>query len=228
MAITQAPVDGYVNGDIPQINRNAPRSYVHLYTHGFPNASTMFGSVKMKKGYGLVEAGTLLAEDAKGEFVPYVKTTYSDDVATSPLLANAVYTESTVKVIEAEAYKYAVGDVLILANDDPLYFDGGAITDITIANGQATITFTNAIDSAEYTVAKNAHVYVKTGTSGKFSTAVGILDKNVDTGYGSAALGGQGSIVFKNAEMYEPALANLDDAAKTALSIGVFGKVARI
>ena len=228
MAITQAPVDGYLNGDIPQINRTAPVAYPHFYTDGFPNDSTMYASLKMKKGYGLVLAGTVVAEDANGEFVPYVKTTYSDDVATSPVLVDVVDTATTVTVIEAESYKYVVGDVLILGEDTPSYHDGGAITDITVTNGQAVITFTNAVSGTDFSVANNAHVYVKTGTSGKFSTAVTTVDRNVDTGYGADALGGQASAVLSNAMAYEEAFINLDDAAKTALGIVTFGKRAYI
>jgi len=226
MAITILDVNTY--GDTPQINHGVQYDQPHLYTDGFPNDATMFVSLKMKAGFGYIEAGTVVAEDANGEFVPYVPTTYTDNVAVSPLTANAVYTEDTVTVSEAESGKFAKGDLLILANDDPLYFEGGAITDITVTAGVATITFTNAIDSAEYTTAKNAHVYVKSGASGKFSTAVAILDKPVDTGVGSSAKGAQASAIIANAVIYAAPLFNLDAAALASLGVVKFGNRAYI
>jgi len=216
MAINTA--DAVTHGDIPQINRGVQYDYPHLYTDGFPTNSTMLLSLKMKAGYGWIEAGTVVAEDANGEFVPYVPTTYSDNVAVSPLVADHTAETATVQVSELESGKYAVGDVIVLANDDPDYLDGGAITDISVANGIATITFTNASGAgADFTTAKSAHIYVKTGDSGKFSTAFAITDKPVDTGVGSGALGAQTSAVIANTIMYAAPMFNLDDAALTAL-----------
>lgn len=227
MAITVADVVTY--GDTPQINRGVQYDQVHLYTDGFPNDATMFASIKMKAGYGWIEAGTVVAETASGEFVPYVPTTYSDNVAVSPLVADHTAETNTVQVSELESGKYAVGDVLILANDDPDYLDGGAITDITVANGIATITFTTASGAAaDFTTAKNAHIYVKSGTSGKFSTALCIIDKPVDTGVGDDALGAQASAVIANAVMYAAPMFNLDDAALTALGVVKFSNRAYI
>jgi len=215
-------------GDTPQINRGVQYDQPHLYTDGFPNDSTMLASLKLKKGFGWVEAGTVVAEDANGEFVPYVKTTYSDDVATSPVLANVSYTGTTLTVSENESGKYAVGDLLILANNDPIYFECGAITDISTTSGVSTITFTNAVDSAQYTTAKSAHVYVKSGASGKFSTAMFMIDKSVDTGVGTSAKGAQVSAIVSNAIVYSPPLFNLDAAAITSLGVLKFSNRAYI
>jgi hypothetical protein len=226
MAITDAAK--VTHGDTPQVNRGVQYDVTHLYTDGFPNDATMLASLKMKKGYGLIEQGTVVAEDANGEFVPYVKTTYSDDVATSPCLADVASTATTLTVSEAESGKYAVGDVLIIGEDTPSYQDLGAITDISVTNGVATITFTNAIGTAAFTTANNAHVYVKTGSSGKFSTAKFILDKPVDTGYGSTAKGGQASAIVANAIIYSPPLFNLDADAITALGVVKFGNRAYV
>lgn len=227
MAITRADV--VTNGDTPQINRGIQYDYPHLYTDGFPTNSTMFASLKMKAGFGWVEAGTVVAEDANGEFVPYVPTTYSDNVAVSPLVADHVAAAVTVQVSELESGKYAVGDVIVLANTDPDYLDGGAITDISVANGIATITFTNASGAgADFTVAKDAHIYVKSGASGKFSTAVAITDRPVDTDTGSDAKGAQVSAVIANAIMYSAPMFNLDSAALTSLGAVKFGNRAYI
>jgi hypothetical protein len=231
MAITTAASLGLVgNGDYPQINRGVAYDVPHFYSDGFPNASTMLVSVKMKAGFGWIEQGTVIAEDANGEFVPYVPTTYSDNVAVSPVLSDVALNATTLTVSELESGKYAVGDVLVLADahTTPVYFDAGAITDISVANGIATITFTNATTVDTFTTARSAHVYVKTGTSGKFSTAKFIIDKPVDTGVGSAALGAQCSAIVKNAVIYSAPLFNLDTAAKTALGVVSYGNRAFI
>lgn len=226
MAITDA--DKVTYGDYPQVNRGVQYDVVQLYTDGFPNDSTMYASIKMKAGYGLVEQGTVVAEDANGEFVPYVKTTYSDDVATSPVLASVAEEATTLTVTEAEGGKYAVGDTIVIANTTPAYQDLGAITAKSTTNGITTITFTTAAASAVFTTTLSAHIYVKTGTSGKYSTAVAIIDKPVDTGYGSSAKGAQCSAVLSNAILFASPLFNLDTAAKTSLGVVVFGNRAYV
>jgi len=99
------------------------------------------------------------------------------------------------------------------------YHDGGAITAIDVDSDRtrASVTFTNAVSGSDFTVANGTNVYVKSGTSGKFSTALYVLDKDVDTGDDEYAKGANTSVVLHNAVLYKAALVNFDSSAATDL-----------
>jgi len=99
----------------------------------------------------------------------------------------------------------------------------GAITaiDRTAVNStQAKITFTTAITNyANFTTGYYGNVYVKSAdeASTPFAGAKYILDKDIDTGVGSYALGAISSVVISNAILYMYSLVGFDSAAATDL-----------
>ena len=169
-------------------------------------------------GFGVVKLGRVLATTTGGLVVPNPKDDGSVDAvdpARARLLANAVDTESTVLVSEADAAKFRVGQDVVLNNLTPAYQDLGAITAIGSAvNGQVTITVTNAISGAVFTAANRAALSHKTAAASPFYKASCILDKDVDTGEGDAwAPAVPVSVVFRNAMLYSVWLDGLSEQA---------------
>jgi len=184
----------------------------------------------IKPGYGVLQAGWLMGVAADGQLVPYVMTGF----AATGLEANAVVFgladvangANTIDVPLAASYRFKVGDVLALGETDgPTYHNGGAITDIdrTSSPVKATITFTTATTTAAFTTANSVHCYIATGSSGKLSEAVYVLDKAVDTGEGETAAGGLTSVVVSNAVLNAPVVIGMDSAAQTTMGLVVDG-----
>jgi len=174
----------------------------------------------IKKGFGFLPKGTVLAKSVASDYlVPYAAL--GSDYWKSPAVSDVANEASTIRVMKDEAYIFEVGESLILEQDGETYHDGGAITAVDMDSSEvfADITFTNATGAAAgFTVANNTKCYLKAGTTGKFSEAVCVLDKSMDTGFGEYAVGGNASIILSNAVFYEHGLWNLDDSGKTALN----------
>jgi len=180
-------------------------------------------------GYGVLQAGTVLAENLSaagnvGKLVPYVITDHLvDAVGRCYVLADVANAATTLRVAMEDSYRFVVGDDLIIVSNSggsPAYNNLGAITaiDRTTSSVWATITFTTALSGATFTIANKTAVYVETGASGKYSTAKYVLDQAVDTGVGSTANGALSSVILGNAVLNKGALVSYDTAAKSDLS----------
>lgn len=211
-----------LNGSIPQMNQG-----------GFtPGQKALFHSVRdialvkdktVKSGYGYLAAGTLMAVNtADGDLYPYPEASAAVNAGNGKafVAVNAIATELAVVVLNSQAVKFKVGDSLILMANALTAEDLGAIVSIVPSEttGLAVITVTTAI-SAEtgFTVANNAHVYLKGDASAPFTKAVYVLDKDTYTGVGDDAAGAVVSVVISNAILYLAALVNFDSAAATDL-----------
>lgn len=179
---------------------------------------------QFQPGYGVLKAGTVMAKGTvSGKLVPTAPTLHtSTGSERTYVVASLATSATTASVTLADSYRFAVGDSLILCRDNagsPAYHDGGAISaiDRTTYTHMAVITFTTAAPDANFTIANKANVYVKAGTSGRYSTAASILDQDIDTGTGSGAAGAIASVVLSNAILNTNALVNYDAAGATAL-----------
>jgi hypothetical protein len=142
-------------------------------------------------------------------------------------VSNTGTTDKFVYVTKDDAYKFAVGDDLIINDDTTAAENLGAITAIDNDTWvhMAKITFTTAIGGTAFTTARFANVYVEAGTSGNnYSDCVGILQKSVDTGVGEHAKGAVASVILSGCLLYEGMLTNVDSAAKTDLTATSFGE----
>lgn len=211
--------------DIPNIVHGIAKDYKRLYYSDRNIALTLEKTVQA--GFGLLEAGTVMAENLSaaggdGKLVPYNPAAITG-AEVAPARANLVQdthtTSPVVYVTLADSYKMVVGDDLIIEDDTTAAENLGAITEIdrTTYTHMAKITATTNIGGAAFTTARFAYVAVEAGAGATFSTAVAILDKAVETGTGAAALGAFGVIVISNAILYTGSLVNLDAAAKTSL-----------
>lgn len=209
-----------LGGNIPQLNRSGQ----------VPGSKALFHSVRdialiidktCKAGYGYLKAGTIMAiNSADGDLVPYPEAAFATNLANSKawLVADTGITASTVEVLNDEAYKFAVGDSLVIVDDTTAAEDLGAIVSIVRgANGIAVITVTTAIGGTAFTVANTAAVCVKSDTAAGFTKAFYVLDQDINTGAGADALGANTSVVVSNAVLYEAVMVNIDSAAKTDL-----------
>lgn len=209
-----------LGGNTPQLNRSGETPGSKALFHSVRDIALILDKT-FKPGYGYLKAGTIMAENsADALLVPYPETEITDNFghAKAFLVADTGATGTTVQVVNAEAYKFAVGDSLVILDDTTAAEDLGAITDITMAvNGTATITVTTAIGGAAYTVARNAFVTCKSDTAAGFTKAKYVLDQDINTGYGETALGANASVVLNNAVLYLASIVNYDAQAGTDL-----------
>ena len=218
--------------DIPAIIRGQQDDYRRLY-YSDPNAA-LKAEVTLAAGYGVLKPGTVLAKNLsaagnKDLLVPYNPTLFTgaeNHPGRAFLVANVGAAATIVYVTLDDSYKFAVGDDLIINDDETSAENLGAITaiDRTTNTHMASITVT-AQTSGTFTVAAKGHVFVEAGTSGNnYSDAIGILEKAVDTGTGVNAKGALATLIVSNAMLYEGCLTNLDAASKTDLAASSFGQ----
>jgi hypothetical protein len=125
-----------------------------------------------------------------------------------------------------DSYKFEIGDDLYLDNDDdegPIAAAAITAIDRTTSTIYADIT-TTTFSHGNFTVAKKSYVHVKAGTSGEYTTAAYVLDKDIDTGVGSEALGALTSVVASNCILYKNSMINLTAAAISSLGGVVDGR----
>lgn len=210
--------------DTPHVIHGAQVDYKKLFYSDYENALIL--PISIQAGYGVLEAGTSLARNISaagnvGKHVPY-NTASFDGTETSPgrayLVSNLASGETSGEVSISDSYKFAVGDDVIIVDDDSAA-NGGAIASIdrTTYSNRAVIAFTSAVTDGSPT-ADNAYMCVEAGGgSNNYSDCVGILAKSVDTGEGSTAKGALAPIIISNAILYGGALVNFDSAARTDL-----------
>lgn len=216
-----------IRSSIPQMNRYPEAAGIKALFHSIRDIALIFDKT-VSKGYGYLKAGTVMAVNCSdaggvGELVPYVPISTSvvlgldSAIGVAPLVANAA--SGHVYVSINDAYKFEVGDDLILDNDDdegPTIAAAITAIDVTTSTIMADIT-TTAFSHGNYTVAKKAYAYVKTYASSPYTLAAYVLDKDVDTGVGSLAVGALTSVVVSNCILYKNNMINLTAAAITAL-----------
>jgi hypothetical protein len=175
----------------------------------------------VKQGFGVLKAGTLMSLVNGGDqLVPYPTTDPDNIVAARAFgLADIGSTDDAINVTMEDSYKFSVGDVVMLANNNGGgdFHDGGAITaiDRTTYPNYAVITFTTALDTnVNMTVANAVNIYHKGDTAESDGVEANyILDKDIDTGAGEKAAGGLASVVVSNAVLNYGNLINLDAGA---------------
>lgn len=220
---------------VPGINRtigaagNAPQQSIRGYTPLFqkrlyksPREVALLLDKTLRSGYGVLEAGTVLAVDQNDtdQLVPYTPDTIGTTDVSRVFLMTDCDASDNFYVDMLESYKLAVGDTITLTDSDGTYEseDISAI-DRSSYDNKAKITL-DASTAATFTVARDANCYVKAADEAdgnKRSDAAYILDMEVDTGAGQYAAGGLASVVLSNAILYQDALVGMDSSAITDL-----------
>ncbi len=212
-----------LGGSTPQINAGAMQPGQKALFHSLRDIA-LIKDKTIRAGFGVVKAGTVMAVDDKtSDLVPVAPTAVSIDDTQRVFLLASVSVAAVVYVPLEKSYRFAVGDTVIIGDNTPAYTDGGAITaiDRTTYADMAEITFTN---NATATLANQANIYHKAGSSGRYSTAVWINDQDVFTGEGEDAAGANTSVVISNAILYSAALIGHDSASATSLGTTTDGE----
>ncbi len=217
-----------MGGSTPQFNQSGMTPGQKALFHSLRDIALIIDKTA-KAGYGYLQAGTLMGvNSADGFLVPYPEAVAADNNGNAKafLVVDTGATATTLQVLGSEAYKFAVGDALVVVDDTTAAEDLGAIVSIAISEttGLALITVTDAIGGTAYTVARNGSVYCKTDSAAGFSKATYIMDQDVFTGDGEDALGANVSVVLSNAVLYTAALPNSDAAALTDLGAVADGR----
>jgi hypothetical protein len=218
-----------VRSNIPQMSRYPEVPGVKPLFHSVRDIALILDKT-VQAGYGYLKAGTVMSvncSDAggKGKLVPYVPISTGVVLGQDSAIGVAAIVKDCasghVYVSLDDSYMFEIGDDLILDNDsDEGPTVAAAITaiDRTTSTLWADIT-TTAFSHGNYTTAKKAYVHAKAGASGEYNTAAYVLDKDIDTGYGSEALGALTSVVVSNCILYKNSLINLTAEAIAALGV---------
>lgn len=220
-----------MSGDTPYIRYGSQEDYKRIY-YSDPN-SALKVPVTLQAGYGVLKQGTALAKNLSaggnvGKLVPYNPTTYTgaeDHPGRAYLVSGPSAGQAAVFVSMNDSYKFAVGDDLIIEDDNTTSENLGAITaiDRTTYPHMAQITATTNISGA-FATANKAYVCVEAGNdSNTYSDCVGILEKSVDTGEGQYAKGALSTLIIGNCVLYTGMLTNVDAAALVDVSGATFG-----
>lgn len=219
-----------VGRDIPSFVYGLQEDYKKLY-FSEPMAALKI-PITLAPGYGVLKQGTVLSRVTSaagnlGYFIPYDPTiggVTGAEVAPGRAYLTEQQTSGTAvcSVTLADSYKFAVGDDIIICDSDGegTSDNGGAIISIdrTTYPTHAVITFTTQTDDT-FTLAKFAFAMVEGAL-----TAVGILEKSVDTGTGENAKGALATLILGNAVLYKGMILNMDAGAITDLSVGSIGQ----
>lgn len=216
-------------GDIPHLIYGTQEDYKKLY-YSEPTAALKV-PVTVSPGWGVLKMGTVMALNASasgriGQCFPYDPTLTITGAENAPGRSYLVADQSTgtavCNVLIEDSYRFTVGDdILIIDSDGEAQLDnGGAILSIdrTTYTNYAVITFTTNTGDT-FTTAKFAYAVPEGAV-----TAVGILEKSIDTGYGQYAQGAVATLILGNAVLYSGMLLNLNAGAVTDLSAATFGQ----
>lgn len=181
----------------------------------------------LRGGYGVLEAGTVLAEDTNtGFLVPYIPDAIGSGDLGRVMLATDNITATTFKIWAEDRGKLEKDDDIVLTDSDGTYEVATVASVVLDANGRtATVTVSAATTTVGgFTVAKSANAYLKAGSSGKYSVAKYVLDQDQFTGDFDNPNGALTSVFLSNGVIYKDSLVGADATALTALSGVVDGK----
>lgn len=216
--------------DIPGIINGIQEDYKKLYFSD-PNAALKV-PITIGPGFGVLKMGCTLAKNNSaagniGKFQPYDPTVVGI-TGVEPALGRSYLTQdqgtgtAICYVTLLDSYRFIIGDDIIIIDSDGegALDNGGAILSIdrTTYTNIAKITFTTNTGDT-FTTAKFAFA-VPEG----FNTAVGVLEKSVDTGIGVNAKGAVATLIVGNAVLYTGMLNNFDSGAITDLSSSSIGQ----
>lgn len=220
------------NRDVPVLIRGGQEDYRKLYKSNPEAALTL--PVTISAGWGLLKAGQAIAVNESaagrvGKYQPYDPTAVPTGALNAParkfLVADSGTSNKIIDIGLEDSYAFVVGDDLIILDDTTSAENLGAIVSIdrdTYRNFARIVVTTN-IGGQSFLISRFAYV-----TTEGYNTAVGILEKSVDTGSDSNASGAWASLILSNALLYTGILNNVDAAALTDLSASTIGLYTKI
>jgi len=219
-----------LGGSIPQVTHVGMTRIKQKQLFISPREIALMMDKTVKGGYGVLEAGTLMAyqfdasDVQQNVIIPYsipsddASFDGANDPSRSMLTSDAA--SGTVIVAMEDSYKFEIGDEIVVAEGDTPSYAEVTITDIDRDTSDvfATIT-TDAFTATAFTVANGANIYVKGEASGGnawISKAMFVLDMDLDTGLDMNP-GALGNVVKSNCILRLEALMQYDSQAVTDL-----------
>jgi len=220
----------------PGYGRTAEDEGDRLFHSKEENAPILPG-FSLTPGFGILERGTVIAKNASlagrtGSVVPYCPSDYTNINTDGKLMcgrtflvSDGVATTSLVRVMPDDAYRFVVGDEIVICDNTTGSEDLGPILSITYGRAYAEIAFTNAIGAVSFTTLCYANIHVKCGTATPWMDAVGLLTQTVQTGSGEWATNVFSvSVVVPGATVvYKDSVRNLDTRAMESLGMREHG-----
>lgn len=180
-------------GDTPYAVRTA-RTSQNLLFHSDPAYASVIKK-NMAPNYGDILQGTVMAENVsaagnRGKLIPYAPTEVLSEMTENEwyqigrafILDDTASGDTVIRVTLADAYKFVIGDEVIIEDNTTAPENLGAITAITLGKVDAQVTVTTGCGSTAFTTARSACIRVKTGAATPWSDAKCILYNNQQTG----------------------------------------------
>lgn len=213
---TNAGLGGY----IPQVNRTGFTELRERKLFFSQRELGLFIPKTLRGGFGDLPMGTVLAEDSNtGLLVPYIPDVINieKDLGRIELVTDNI-TATTFQIWTEDTGKLKVGDVIVLTDSDGAYEEATVSALAAYDDKRWTVTLSDATTtSGGFTVAKSANCYLKSGASGKRSTAKYLLDQDSFTGGYDNANGALSSVFLSNGIVYKASCTGLDATAQHAL-----------
>ena len=162
-------------GDTPFMEYGQQDDYRVLFYS--EHMAALVVEVTLQAGYGGLRLGTVMAKNLsnlktgnKYKFVPYKPTTFTgaeEHPGRAYLVQDGGALGSVVYLTKDDAYKFAVGDDIIINDNTTAKENLGAITaiDHTTYSHMSKITFTTAVGATAFTTARFAYVAVVVGVA---------------------------------------------------------------
>ena len=193
---TNAGLGGYT----PQVNRTGFTELRERKLFYSQREMGLFIPKTLRGGFGDLPMGTVLAEDTNtGLLVPYIPDVIDIDK-------------------DFGRIELVTGYVIVLTDTDGTYEEATVSALAAYDDKRWTVTL-SGVTTANFEIgAKKANCYLKSGASGKRSTAKYLLDQDSYTGGHDNPNGALTSVFLSNGIVYKASCSGLDATALSALN----------
>ena len=213
---TNAGLGGYT----PQVNRTGFTELRERKLFYSQREMGLFIPKTLRGGFGDLPMGTVLAEDTNtGLLVPYIPDVIDIDKDFGRIeLVTGCNAANTFQIWTEDSGKLKVGDVIVLTDTDGTYEEATVSALAAYDDKRWTVTL-SGVTTANFEIgAKKANCYLKSGASGKRSTAKYLLDQDTFTGGYDNPNGALASVFLSNGIVYKASCSGLDATALSALN----------
>ena len=215
IGVTNAGLGGYV----PQVNRTGFTEIRERKLFFSQRELGLFIPKTLRGGFGDLPMGTVMAEDTNsGLLVPYIPDVIDLEKDLGRIeLVTGCNAASTFQIWTEDSGKLKVGDVIVLTDTDAAYEEATVSALAAYDDKRWTVTLSGNTTANFEVGAKKANCYLKSGASGKRSTAKYLLDQDSYTGGYDNPNGSLSSVFISNGIVYKAACTGLDSAALSSL-----------
>lgn len=212
---TNAGLGGY----IPQVNHTGFTELRERKLFFSQREMGLFIPKTLRGGFGDLPMGTVMAEDTNtGLLVPYTPDVIDNDKDLARIeLVTGCNASNTFQIWTEDSGKIKVGDIIVLTDTDAAYEEATVSALAIFDDKRWTVTLSGNTTANFEVGAKKANCYLKSGATGKRSTAKYLLDQDCYTGGYDKPNGALTSVFVSNGIVYKAACTGLDATALSAL-----------